>query len=114
MSCPYDKGDAGRREIRECRRVPTDIGVERRLAAIVAADVVGYSRLVGLDEEGTIHRLKELRKSVVEPRIAAHKGRIVKLMGDGALAEFPSVVEAVACVVEVQEAMAEAERETPE
>ena len=88
--------------------------VERRLAAILAADVVGYSRLVGEDEAGTVARLKALRLTLIEPLIAEHRGRIVKLMGDGALCEFASVVEAVACAVAVQRAMAKAEPDEPE
>jgi adenylate cyclase len=80
--------------------------LERRLAAILAADVVGYSRLMGADEPGTLERLKALRKELVEPCIKARKGRIVKLMGDGLLAEFPSVVEAVHCAASIQEGMA--------
>jgi TolB-like protein/class 3 adenylate cyclase/Tfp pilus assembly protein PilF len=79
---------------------------QRRLAAIVAADVVGYSRLMGRDESGTLAALKALRREVVDPPIAAHGGRIVKTTGDGLLLEFPSVVDAVRCVVEVQTAMA--------
>ncbi len=67
--------------------------MERKLAAILAADVVGYSRLMGEDEAGTLERLKSLRRELVQPRITERKGRIVKLMGDGLLAEFPSVVE---------------------
>ena len=70
-------------------------GVERKLATILAADVVGYSRLMALDEAGTHARLKALRKEFIEPEIAAHHGRVVKLMGDGALVEFASVVDAV-------------------
>jgi adenylate cyclase len=73
--------------------------VERRLAAILAADVVGYSRLMGEDEAGTISALKTLRKEFIEPLIAAHRGRIVKLMGDGFLVEFRSVVDAVECAI---------------
>jgi len=76
--------------------------VERRLAAILAADVAGYSRLMGADEEGTHERLKALRRELVDPEIAEHKGRIVKTTGDGLLMEFPSVVEAVACAVAIQ------------
>ena len=79
--------------------------MERKLAAILAADVVGYSRLMGTDENGTLERLTALRKELVQPRITERGGRIVKLMGDGLLAEFPSVVEAVQCAVEIQEAM---------
>ncbi len=83
--------------------------VQRRLTAILSADVVGYSRLMELDEADTLERLKTLRRSVVEPRIARHNGRIVKLMGDGALVEFGSVVDAVTSAVEIQRAMADAE-----
>jgi adenylate cyclase len=77
----------------------------RRLAAILVADVAGYSRLMGADEEGTHERLKALRHELVDPKIAEHHGRIVKSTGDGLLAEFPSVVDAVGCAVEVQQAM---------
>ena len=79
----------------------------RRLAAILAADVVGYSRLMGADEEGTHERLKAHLAQLVEPKIEEHRGRIVKNTGDGLLAEFASVIEAVACAVAVQRAMAE-------
>jgi adenylate cyclase len=87
---------------------------QRRLAAIVAADVVGYSRLMGRDESGTLSALKALRRDVVDPPIAAHGGRIVKTTGDGLLLEFPSVVDAVRCVVEVQKAMADRSAAMPE
>jgi len=80
--------------------------VERRLAAILAADVVGYSALMERDEAGTLDRLKAHRREFIEPLIAEHRGRIVKLMGDGALCEFPSVVDAVACAVAIQRGMA--------
>ena len=80
---------------------------ERKLAAILAADVVGYSRLMGEDEAGTHARLKALRKDFIEPKIAEHRGRMVKLTGDGALVEFASVVDAVQCAVEVQRSIAE-------
>ncbi|WP_046868576.1 adenylate/guanylate cyclase domain-containing protein [Microvirga massiliensis] len=80
--------------------------VERKLAAILAADVVEYSRLMGADEAGTLARLKALRKEIIDPRITRHRGRTIKLMGDGALVEFPSVVEAVECAVEIQAAVA--------
>lgn len=80
-------------------------GVQRRLAAIFAVDVVGFSRLMGADEEGTLVRLKTLRAEVVDPAIATHHGRIFKTTGDGLLAEFPSVVAAVKCAAEVQIAM---------
>ena len=81
--------------------------VERRLAAILAADVVGYSRLMGQDEAGTLARLRALRDERIAPKIAEHKGRIVKTTGDGILIEFASVVEAVACAVAVQREMAQ-------
>jgi adenylate cyclase len=81
--------------------------VERRLAAIFAADVAGYSRLMGQDEAGTLARLRAHRRELIDPKIAEHKGRIVKTTGDGLLAEFPSVVEAFACAVAVQRGMAE-------
>ena len=80
---------------------------ERRLAAILAADVVGYSRLMGVDEEGTLRQLKLLRKELVDPKIIEHRGRIVKTTGDGLLVEFASVIDAVRCAVEVQRAMIE-------
>ena len=85
----------------------------RRLAAILAADVVGYSRLMAADEAGTLAALKALRRDFIEPKIAEHHGRIVKLMGDGALVEFASVVDAVRCAVELQEGMAERARDVP-
>jgi len=88
--------------------------VERRLAAILAADVVGYSRLMGADEAGTLTRLKVLRKELVQPKIIEHKGRIVKLMGDGLLAEFPSVVEAIRCAAAIQERMMQWEADLPD
>ena len=83
----------------------SDGRVERRLAAILAADVVGYSRLMGQDEAGTLARLRALRCDLIDPRIAYHKGRIVKTTGDGILIEFSSVVEAVACAASVQREM---------
>jgi adenylate cyclase len=88
--------------------------VERRLAAILAADVVGYSRLMGQDEAGTLARLRAHRRELIDPKITEHKGRIVKTTGDGILIEFPSVVEAVACAVAVQRGMAERNVSTPE
>ncbi len=87
---------------------------ERRLAAILAADVVGYSRLVGMDEEGTIGRLKALLEELIDPKIAEHRGRIVKLMGDGMLAEFGSVVDAVRAAADVQRGVAEINVDLPE
>ena len=85
----------------------------RRLTAILAADVAGYSRLMGADEEGTHERLKAHLRDLVDPKIAEHRGRIVKNTGDGFLAEFGSVVEAVRCAVEVQRGMAERQTATP-
>ena len=80
--------------------------MERRLAAILVADVVGYSGLMEADEKGTLTALKAHRQELIDPQIAGHNGRIVKLMGDGALVEFASVVDAVECAVEIQRAMA--------
>src|SRR5205823_5553675 len=79
--------------------------MERRLTAILAADVVGYSRLMTIDETGTLAALTSLRKNLVNPKISEHNGRIFKLTGDGILIEFPSVVSAVACAVDIQSAM---------
>jgi TolB-like protein/Tfp pilus assembly protein PilF len=87
--------------------------MERRLAAILLTDMVGYSQLIGLDEEGTIARQKSHRDGIIDPKIAAHGGRIVKTTGDGVLVEFPSVVEAVQCAVAVQEEMAACEAAVP-
>ena len=87
--------------------------VERRLAAILAADVAGYSRLIEADEEGTLGRLKALRAALIDPKIAGHKGRIVKTTGDGLLVEFASVVDALRCAAEVQTAMAESNAPLP-
>jgi class 3 adenylate cyclase len=81
--------------------------VQRRLAAILSTDVVGYSRLMGLDEAGTLSRLNALRRGLIDPTIAAHAGRIVKLMGDGALVEFASAVDAVTCAIEIQRQLRE-------
>ncbi len=88
--------------------------VARRLAAILAADVVGYSRLIRADEDGTLARLKSLRDELIDPSIAKHDGRIVKTMGDGVLVEFSSVVDAVRSAVEVQQSVAAREAEIPE
>jgi class 3 adenylate cyclase len=87
--------------------------LERKLAAILAADVVGYSRLMGEDEAGTLDRLKETRRGLIDPLIEEHAGRIVKLMGDGALLEFASVVQAVAFAIEMQRKMAERNIDAP-
>ena len=81
--------------------------LQRRLAAILSADVVGYSRLMGMDEAGTLSRLNALRRELIDPTIAAHSGRIVKLMGDGALVEFASAVDAVTCAIEIQRQLRE-------
>jgi adenylate cyclase len=88
--------------------------VERRLTAILAAGVAGYSRLTGLDEEGTHARLQDHLRSLVDPKIAEHRGRVVKNTGDGLLAEFSSVVDAVRCAVDVQRRMAERNADVPE
>jgi len=88
--------------------------VERRLAAILAADIVGYSRLMGADEVGTLRALKSVRKDRLDPAIAAHGGRIVKTTGDGLLVDFPSVVDAVACAVSFQRDMIERNKDVPE
>ena len=88
--------------------------MERRLAAILAADVVGYSRLMEHDEAGTLAMLKERRRAIVDPLIKKHRGRIVKLMGDGVLVEFASAVNAVECAVELQKSMTAAAAGEPE
>ena len=87
--------------------------VERRLAAILAADIAGYSRLMGADEVGTLAALKAHRREIVDPAIAAHHGRIVRTTGDGMLVEFASAVDAVTCAVAVQEKMADQTGEGP-
>ena len=79
----------------------------RRLAAILAADVAGYSRLIGDDEEGTLNQLRSIRADVIDPKISEHRGRVVKTTGDGLLVEFTSVVDALRCASEIQTAMAE-------
>ncbi len=86
----------------------------RKLAAILAADVVGFSRLAGADEDRTLARLRALRSDLIDPTIAVHKGRVVKRTGDGALVEFRSVVDAVRCAIEVQNAMVERNAGVPE
>ncbi|MCA1369751.1 tetratricopeptide repeat protein [Bradyrhizobium sp. BRP14] len=87
--------------------------MQRKLAAVLAADVVGYSRLMEVDEADTVVRLGTTRENMIDPKIAAHNGRVVKLMGDGELIEFPSVVDAVRCAVEIQQAMSECNEELP-
>src|SRR5208282_3278936 len=91
----------------------TEARVERRLAAILAADVAGYSRLMGVDEEGTLRQLKVHRKELVDPKITEHRGRIVKTTGDGMLVEFVSVVDAVRCAVDIQREMVERNADVP-
>src|SRR5215216_560183 len=88
--------------------------MKRRLTAILAADVVGYSRLMGEDEVGTLARLKTCRREVVHPAIQNYHGRIIKLMGDGALVEFASVVDAVQCAVAIQRTMIQFDQGVPE
>ena len=88
--------------------------MERRLTAILAADVVGYSRLMGANEAGTLAALKSLRTEFIDDKIAGHRGRIVKLTGDGMLTEFPSVVSAVACAVEIQRGIRERMADVPQ
>jgi class 3 adenylate cyclase len=88
--------------------------VERRLTAILAADVAGYSRLIGADEEGTLAQLKAFRKTLLDPTIAKHRGRIVKTTGDGMLVEFASAVDAVRNAVEIQRSMAEQNTAVPQ
>src|SRR5215211_7427272 len=92
----------------------TDERVVRRLAAILAADVAGYSRLMGRDEHGTLTRLKAHRTERLEPVLVRHGGRLVKLTGDGALVEFPSAVDALSAAIEFQHSVAEANRGQPE
>src|SRR5918911_1495807 len=87
--------------------------MERRLTAILAADVVGYSRLMGTNESGTLAALKMLRTDLLDGKIAEHQGRIVKLTGDGMLVEFPSVVNAVTCAVEMQRGIGDRNRSVP-
>jgi len=87
--------------------------VERRLAAILAGDIAGYSRLMGADEEGTLDRIKTLRRELVDPKVKEHRGRIVKTTGDGILIEFASVIDAVRCAVELQREMADRNVEVP-
>ena len=88
--------------------------IERRLAAILAADVAGYSRLTGVDEEGTHAQLQAHLRALVDPKVTEHRGRVVKNTGDGMLAEFGSVVDAVRCALDVQRGMAERNAGVPE
>src|SRR5882757_6000654 len=91
----------------------SDPRVEHRFAVVMCADVVGYSRLMGIDEEGTLAALNAVRRNLVDPAIAAHGGRIVRAMGDGLLVEFNSVVDAVRCAVKMQSEMPQQADETP-
>jgi TolB-like protein/class 3 adenylate cyclase/Tfp pilus assembly protein PilF len=91
----------------------TERGVERRLAAVLAADVAGYSRLMGEDEEGTLARLKAYRRDILDPKICENRGRIVKTTGDGLLAEFASVIDALRCAVEIQRDVAQRNTQMP-
>ena len=86
----------------------------RRLAAVLAADVAGSCRLIGIDEEGTLAQLKALRKTLFDPKVADHRGRIVKNTGDGALVEFASVIDAVRCANEIQRGVAEQNTNVPQ
>jgi adenylate cyclase len=100
--------------VREGEAMAEIPAVVRRLAAILAADVAGYSRLIEADEEGTLSRLKVLRAEIIDPKIAHHKGRIVKTSGDGLLVEFASVVDALRCAAEAQMALAESNAPLPQ
>jgi adenylate cyclase len=91
----------------------SDSRVEHRFTVIMCADAIGYSRLMGIDEEGTLAALNAIRRDVVDPTIAAHRGRIVRAMGDGLLVEFNSVVDAVSCAVKVQDEMPARTAEMP-
>jgi adenylate cyclase len=83
----------------------------RRLAAILAADVAGYSRLIGANEEGTLNRLRSIRAEIIDPKVIEHRGRIVKTTGDGFLVEFSSVIDALRCAIEIQNVVAEGNAE---
>src|SRR5207248_9141070 len=96
------------------RRFPRRMSASRRLAAILAADVVGYSRLIGADEEGTLERLRSIRAEVIDPKLAEHHGRLVKTTGDGFLVEFVSAVEALRCATAMQRDMAQRNSEIAE
>src|SRR5215472_4240836 len=89
------------------------MSVPRKLAAILAADVAGYSRLTGLDEEGTLERLRNLRRELINPAVSLYRGRVVKTTGDGILIEFPSVVDALRCALDVQRGMDDRNTDVP-
>src|SRR3984957_800850 len=97
----------GRRFCYGCSPLEGPMIEARKLAAILVADVVGYSRLAGMDEERTLARLRGLRSDLIDPAIGAHRGRIVKRTGDGSIIEFRSVVDAVRCAIEVQTGVVE-------
>ena len=103
----------GRELVTDVSQVAATARAERRLAAIMVADIVGYSRLVEQDEAGTLSAIRELRREVIYPLLAEHQGRIVKLMGDGAIVEFASVVDAVACAVAIQKSVTHRRAKTP-
>src|SRR5262249_24931230 len=103
-----------RRHSREASRRMTESRVQRRLAAILAADVVGYSRMMEGDEVGTLAALKARRKGVLEPLVTKHQGRVFKVTGDGVLVEFASAVNAVQCAVDLQQDMAAANAGEPD
>src|SRR6266404_172380 len=87
--------------------------VKRKLAALLAADIAGYSRLMGADEAGTLARLKEYRRELIDPKNKQYRGRVVKTTGDGILIEFPSIVDAISCSIEVQQGMRERNADIP-
>src|SRR5215472_2495574 len=87
--------------------------VKRKLAAIIAADIAGYSRLMGMDEAGTLARLKQYRRELIDPKNKRYRGRVVKTTGDGILVEFPSVVDAISCSIEVQQGVRERNADVP-
>jgi adenylate cyclase len=95
-------------------RFMAEARIQRRLAAILAADIAGYSRLMGSDEEGTLAAVKTYRRELIDPKLSEHRGRIVKTTGDGALVEFASAVDAVRCAIEIQRSMAERNKDVPE
>jgi adenylate cyclase len=88
-----------------------DTSIRRRLSAILAADIAGYSRLMGQDEAGTLQALQTVRTKIIDSKINEHRGRVFKTTGDGVLAEFPSVVNAVACAAEIQSSMVKSNAE---
>jgi TolB-like protein len=114
MPKPLPRSSAIMRAALERRLALATERVERRLTAILAADVAGYSRMMGKDEEGTLAQLKAHRRALVDPKIAEHRGRIVKTTGDGMLVEFASVVDALRCAVEVQRGMTARNAEVPQ